>query len=257
MTVIQTRTGSTRFPGKVLRPLGGTPAFVRMVERVKRAWHAGTVVVATTDLPKDDIIEYLCMLSDISCYRGHPTDLLDRHYRAALSFRADAVVKIPSDCPLIDHRVIDRVLEEYLTHSEEVDYVSNLHPATYPDGNDVEVVSMEALTAAWLEAKRDFEREHTTPFIWDRPERFRVRNIAWETGRDCSLTHRWTLDYPEDYELIKAVYGELSTTTPDFGVDEITRLLDGRPDLRKLNERYVGVAWYNHHRHELKTLNVG
>lgn len=228
-----------------------------MVERVKRARHAGTVVVATTDLPEDDVIEYFCVLSDFSYYRGHPTDLLDRHYRMALSFGADVVVKIPSDCPLIDHRVIDRVLEDYLIHRSDVDYVSNLHPATYPDGNDVEVISLDALASAWREAKRDFEREHTTPFIWDQPERFRTRNVAWETGRDCSHTYRCTLDYPEDYDLIKAIYDELSMTTPDFGVDDITRLLYARPDLRALNERYIGVAWYNHHRHELKTLGVG
>ncbi|MBF0556007.1 MAG: NTP transferase domain-containing protein, partial [Nitrospirae bacterium] len=138
MTIIQTRTGSTRLPGKVLLPLGGKPLFVRMVERVKQTSLAGNIVVATTRDAEDDIIEQFCLREAIKCFRGHPVDLLDRHFQAAITFGADAVVKIPSDCPLIDVGVIDQVLGFFIEHPGEFDYVSNLHPATYPDGNDVE-----------------------------------------------------------------------------------------------------------------------
>src|SRR5256886_6093598 len=100
----------------------------------------------TTD-PADDRTEELCRLNDIPCYRGHPTDLLDRHCQCGKTFGADVVLKIPSDCPLIDPSVIDRVIEAYF--ASNADYVSNLHPASYPDGQDVEVVGFESLERAW------------------------------------------------------------------------------------------------------------
>src|SRR5262249_36585416 len=154
-----------------------------------------------------------------------PTDLLDRHYRAAINLGVDAVVKIPSDCPLIDPAVIDRVLTFYL-ENPKFDYVSNLHPPTYPDGNDVEVISMAARERALIESTKSYEREHTTPFLWDRPRQFRIGNIKWETGLDYSMSHRWTIDYVEDYAMISAVYDELwSQSKPVFSIDDILKLL--------------------------------
>lgn len=254
VTVIQTRTGSSRFPQKVLRPLGGRPIFLRLVERVRQAKYAGQVVVATTFMPEDDIIESLCMSIGIECFRGHPTDLLDRHYQAGLAYEADAVVKIPSDCPLVDIGVIDEVIGLYLRHKGDYDYVSNLHPATYPDGNDVEIMSMTALEKAWHEAERDFEREHTTPYIWEKPDKFTIANVVFKLG-NFSMTYRWCLDYPEDYQLIKAIFDELYPTNPFFSVTDILELLNRKPQLMKINERYRGVNWYRHHLHELKTIS--
>src|SRR5690606_10660564 len=122
-------------------------------------------------------------------------DLLERHYKAGLKFNADAIVKIPSDCPLIDPLVITKVINYYKNNTNKFDYVSNLHPPSYPDGNDVEVISMNALKEAYNNAKKIFEREHTTPYIWENPDLFRIGNIKWETGFDFSMTHRWTIDY--------------------------------------------------------------
>jgi spore coat polysaccharide biosynthesis protein SpsF len=166
------------------------------------------------------------------------------------------VVKIPSDCPLIDPQVIERVLVFYRENAGIYDYVSNLHPATYPDGNDVEVLPLTVLETAWREAERPFEREHTTPFIWERPERFRLGNVAWQRGRDLSQSHRFTIDYPEDYVFLSAVYDALWTPErPVFGLTEILDLLAVRPDLLALNARYAGVNWYRHHLDELKTIH--
>ncbi len=169
VVVVQARTSSTRLPGKVLLPLAGRPLLERMLERVRAARTPFTLVVATTTNPGDQPIRDLCAGKNIICYCGHPTDLLDRHYRAARSLVPDAVVKIPSDCPLIDPAVIDRVLGFYVARHDEYDFVSNLHPPSWPDGNDVEVMSLAALEAAWKEARTPVEREHTTPFIWDPP----------------------------------------------------------------------------------------
>src|SRR5262249_32297687 len=155
------------------------------------------LVVATTTDAVDEPIAALSQEIGVRSVAGHPTDLLDRHYQVARECGAEAVVKIPSDCPLIDPAVGDRVLSFFLDHPQ-YDYVSNLHPATYPDGNDVEVLPFEVLDVAWREATLPHEREHTTPFIWERPERFGLGNVRWETGRDLSTSHRFTIDHPED-----------------------------------------------------------
>lgn len=254
VTVIQARTGSSRLPRKVLRPLLGKPLLARLVDRVRTARWVGTVVVATTTDPADDLIEQLCHIEGFPCFRGHPTDLLDRHYQAGWCFGADVVVKIPSDVPLIDHRIIDRVLLVYLQNPDAYDYVSNLHPASYPDGNDVEVMRMAALEIAWREADRDLEREHTTPFLWENPDRFRLANVAWETGLDYSMCQRWTIDYEEDYQLIRAVYQKLYPVNPLFGLDDILALLEREPGIAALNAHYAGVNWYRHHLGKLQTI---
>jgi spore coat polysaccharide biosynthesis protein SpsF len=169
-------------------------------------------------------------------------------------FSADAVIKIPSDCPLIDAKVIDKVIQFYLDNIDNYDYVSNLHPATYPDGNDVEIMSFDALRKAWNSAKREFEREHTTPFIWENPDIFRIGNVVWETGYDYSMTHRFTIDYPEDYEFIKKVYDELYIKKPDFSLEDILNLLNENPEIKKINAKYIGINWYRNHLKELKTI---
>lgn len=261
--VIQSRTGSSRLPGKIMMPLAGAPLLARMVERVRaaaatavvRAVVRADVIVATTTDPSDDPVAALCAGIDTPCFRGHPTDLLDRHYQAGRAVNADVVVKIPSDCPLIDPGVIERVIGVYLAHANEYDFVSNLHPATYPDGNDVEVMPMAALETAWREATLPLQREHTTPFLWDQPARFRIGNVAWETGLDYSMSHRWTIDYQADYDFIRAVYDALYTPDrPFFTLADILALLDRQPEIHAINASLAGVNWYRHHRDELKTV---
>ena len=254
LTVVQARMGSSRLPGKVLLPLAGQPLLARMVERVQRAQLAGTVVVATTSEPADDAVAACCTAHHLPCFRGNALDLLDRHYQAARHYGADVVLKIPSDCPLIDPAVIDEVVGYYLHYADRYDFVSNLHPATFPDGNDVEVMPFEALKTAWREARRPLEREHTTPFFWENPERFRVGNLAWDTGKDYSMSHRWTIDYPEDYDFIKAVYEALHPRNPAFGLEDILTLLAARPDIAGINAHLAGVNWYRHHLGELRTV---
>jgi spore coat polysaccharide biosynthesis protein SpsF len=256
--VIQSRTGSSRLPGKILMPLAGRPLLERMVERVRAAAVPAEtieIVVATTTEPADDPVAALCARIDVACFRGHPTDLLDRHYQAGRAAGADVVVKIPSDCPLLDPGVIERVIGFYLDHPGEYDFVSNLHPASYPDGNDVEVMAMAALKTAWREAALPLQREHTTPFLWDQPERFRVGNVAWEKGLDYSMSHRWTIDYQADYDFIRTVYDRLYTPDrPIFRLDDILTLLEAHPEIHHINAHLAGVNWYRHHRDELRTV---
>lgn len=255
VTVVQARMGSTRLPFKVMMSLEGKPLLQRMVERVMAAGLAGTVVVATTTDQSDDPIAALCKSENIPVFRGDPLNLLDRHYRAALEYNADAVIKIPSDCPLIDPQVIDRVIRYYLNNCDYFDFVSNLHPPTYPDGNDVEIMSMDAIRKAHQHASRRLELEHTTPYIWENPHLFRIGNVYWETGLDYSMTHRWTIDYEEDYLFIKLVYDELFKENPLFTLFDILQLLEKKPKLKKINDKYNGVNWYRNHLGELRTIN--
>jgi len=254
--VIQARTGSTRLPGKVLLGAAGAPLLQRMIERVSAARTPGTVVIATTELADDDAISGIARHTGVACIRGHATDCLDRHVAAARATSADVVVKIPSDCPLIDPATIDRVIGAFLAEPD-VDYVSNLHPATWPDGFDVEVMTRGALETAWREATRPLDREHTTPFLWDNPERFVTQNVAWETGRDLSRSHRLTLDYPEDYAVIRAIYDELWSPDQLFTLAEILAVLDARPALAAINAMHRGTTWYRNHPGELRTLAHG
>lgn len=257
LVVVQARMGSTRLPGKVLLPIGGASLLQRMIERLDACETAFDLVVATTVDAADDAIVGACDRLEIPVFRGHPTDLLDRHVQAARAFGADVVVKIPSDCPLIDPRVVDQVIGFYIDRRRHYDFVSNLHPQSWPDGNDVEVVSLGALELAHREATAAHEREHTTPYLWDHPERFRIGNVAWSSGRDCSKTHRLTVDWPEDLALVDAVFSALHRDgAPPFSVESIVEFLDDNPTLHAINARFAGVNWYRHHLDALATVGA-
>jgi spore coat polysaccharide biosynthesis protein SpsF len=255
--VIQARTGSSRLPGKVLLPLAGAPLLQRMIERVRaaRPRRPFEVVVATTTDSSDDAIAALCRRDGVRCFRGHPRDLLDRHIGAARALGAETLVKIPSDCPLVDTDAIRLVLDAWDDAGGRLDYVSNLHPPTWPDGNDVEAMSTEALAIAWREAHAPHEREHTTPFLWDQPSRFRIGNVRWPDGRDLSASCRFAIDYPDDYRLIYAIYDALwAEERPIFTLRQMLAFLDGHPELAALNARYRGVNWYRHCLGQLRTI---
>jgi spore coat polysaccharide biosynthesis protein SpsF len=236
-------------------PIADKSLLLQMFDRVSAANLPGIKIIATTVQAIDDPLVELCKKNKIFFFRGHSIDVLDRHYKAALKFNADVVVKIPSDCPLIDPSVIDKVIKYYINNREKYDFVSNLHPPTYPDGNDVEVMSMKALKEAWMEAKRPLEREHTTPFFWENPERFKIGNVQWDKGLDYSMSHRFTIDYEDDYLFIKKIYEELYPKKRIFTLDDILALLERKPELKKINEKYCGVNWYWNHLNELKTIN--
>ncbi|MCS6979566.1 MAG: glycosyltransferase family protein [Flavobacteriales bacterium] len=251
--LVQARTGSTRLPGKVLKEVAGRPILSWMLERLKNLHSIQTLAVITTEKPEDDGIERLCYKEGVACFRGSENDLLDRHFQAGLHFKAEAVIKVPSDCPLMDPAIVEKAVAIY--RHNEFDYVSNLHPASWPDGMDVEVVDMNALETAWKEASKPFQREHCTPFIWDQPERFALCNMWYETGEDLSKTVRLTLDYPEDFQLIEAVMEKWLISSPgDYSLKAILKILKDFPDLTQLNAKYAGSYWTDTFKKDLKTL---
>ncbi len=254
--VVQARMSSSRLPGKVMLPILGKSLLYRMIERVQMIKHQAEIVVATSTDTRDDVIETEAATIGVPCYRGSLDNCLDRHYQAGKKHEADIVIKIPSDCPLIDPRIIDDVLTFYFDHPGQYDFVSNLHPATFPDGNDVEIMTMDCLEKTQKEANRPLELEHTTPYIWENPGKFKIANIGWSTGLDYSMSHRFTIDYPEDYQFIKRVYEELYPAKADFSCDDILALLKVKPEIYNINAAYAGVNWYRNHLNELKTVGA-
>ncbi|PTR01126.1 spore coat polysaccharide biosynthesis protein SpsF [Mucilaginibacter yixingensis] len=254
--VVQARMSSSRLPGKVMMPVLGKSLLAQMVRRLLMIRHTATVVIATSQEAEDDIIEQEAHKLKVACYRGSLDNLLDRHYEVGELYNAELVVKIPSDCPLIDPRIIDQTLSYYFDHKNQFDYVSNLHPATWPDGNDVEVMTMDCLNNAWENATRQLELEHTTPYIWENPDKFRIGNLTWETGLDYSMSHRFTIDYEADYQFVKRVFEELYPKAEDFSCQDILDLLERKPEIYELNSQYAGVNWYRHHLDELRTVGT-
>ncbi len=256
VVVVQARMSSSRLPGKVLFPILGESLLFRMVERLRRVKYPINIVVATSIDETDKIIEVVCQEKGIEFYRGQLHDLLDRHYQVGLLTEANAVIKIPADCPLIDPKIIDKVIDFYLEHETEYDYISNLHPATYPDGNDVELMTFDALEQAWQEGRRPLELEHTTPYFWENPDKFRIANLTWESGLDYSMSHRFTIDYYEDYQFIKRIFEELYPNNPEFSMEDILNLINSKPEIYDINKKYLGVNWYRNHLSELTTITA-
>lgn len=257
LILVQARTGSSRFPNKILKTVLGKPILIHQLERIQGVQREIKIVVITSTESEDDVIVAISEKYGFPVFRGSLHDLLDRHYQAAKVYKADWIVKIPSDCPLIDPRIIDEVFDYCLLHDGEFDYVSNLHPASYPDGNDVEMMTFSALEKAWLEAKRPLEREHSTPYFWENPQLFRIGNWEWTNGLKYDMSHRFTLDYPEDLAFIDQVYQYLYETNPFFSLDDILALLGAHPEIFQLNSTYAGVNWYRNHLHELTTVGSG
>jgi len=184
VAIVQARMGSTRLPGKVMLDLLGEPVLVRDVNRLRRSKMLDEIVIATTNLPADDLIVSLCKERGWKYSRGDESDVLDRYYQAARSCNADVIVRVTSDCPMIDPEVVDRVIRVFLD-LPGIDYVSNtLPPRTFPRGLDTEVMTFEALERAWTEDEDPKLLDHVTPYIYRNPEKFQTRSVLNE--RDLS-----------------------------------------------------------------------
>lgn len=236
MVIIQARVGSTRLPGKIMKKILGKTVLIHDLDRIKEMKTINKIVVATTDLEEDDIIAKAVNGYDrnIGTYRGSESDVLDRYYKAAKEFNADVIVRITSDCPLIDPNVSDLVVEAFLKN--DCDYCCNTLPRTFPHGLDTEVFSLDALERVWEEAKSPYEREHVTPYIREDTNKFRRINVK----NNDDLTHlRWTLDYQEDFEFITEIYKRIYPKKKIFYMQDILNVLHAEHWLVELNSKYV------------------
>ena len=232
LAVLQARMSSTRMPGKVMAPVLGEPMIWRQIERMRRARTLSKIVVATSTAASDDALAGFLLGRGCSVYRGDLSDVLARFGACAAAWNPDYVVRLTADCPLIDAAVIDAAVTLAVTAG--ADYASNCGRRSYPDGLDVEVIAVDALAAGDREATEAYDREHVTPFIRSRPARFRQADLV--QSRDLSEL-RWTVDRPEDFAFVRAVFQKLYPVDPGFGIDEVLELLAERPDLAALAAR--------------------
>ena len=233
--IIQARMGSTRLPGKVLMDLGGETVLSRVVSRVRRASLVQEVVVATTESASDDAVVAESGRLNASVFRGSERDVLDRYFAAAKHFRSDAVVRITSDCPLIDPSLIDDLINKFL--EERADFACNVWPRTYPRGLDAEVFTTAALSRVWQMADQPHQREHVTPLFYERKDADLFRFVSVRGEADFSR-HRWTLDTREDLQLIRSIYAALNNRS-DFSWREALELVESSPELYAQNSQVV------------------
>jgi spore coat polysaccharide biosynthesis protein SpsF len=234
--ILQARMGSKRLPGKVLFELEGKTVLEHILLRLKKVKLIDKIIVATTDTSRDLPIVKLTNELGILCFRGDENDVLSRYYCAAKTANIANIVRINSDCPLIDPRIIDKVVNLYLNNKDKYDYVTNILKPTFPLGMHCEVFSYEALLEAHKKAVRPFEREHVTPYIYHRPEKFRLFNV--DSGQDLSH-HRWTLDYQDDFKFISKIYAALHNETNFFDMELVLDLLNQNVEWLKINGHLV------------------
>jgi len=235
--ITQARLGSTRLPGKVLLPAAGRSLLAWQIDRLRRCNRLDALMVATSDLPADDALADHATDLDVPLFRGSETDVLDRFYRAALAGGADIVLRFTSDCPLIDPVLVDDLVDYF--QARPLDY-AGIDISRYPRGLDAEITRMEVLETAWKEAKADFEREHVMPFIWRRPERFRLGSLSRpDIVGNGDGPWRWCVDTQDDYALVCRLLESLSATRPDFGWQDAHGLMQTHAEWVALNRDVV------------------
>jgi spore coat polysaccharide biosynthesis protein SpsF len=231
VAISQARLNSTRLPGKVLKPILGRPLLWWHLTRLKRARLLDAVVVATTEAPGSDPIAQIAEELGIAVHRGSEHDVLARFAGAAAAAGAATILRVTSDCPLIDPELIDRVIETYLAHRPATEYVS-LDIGCFPRGLDSEIFSRAALDAALAESDDPFEHEHVTPFIWRRPARFGLRQVG---GTTAPSPYRLCVDEADDLALVTRIIETLAPHRPEFTWRDCVALLDADPGLAAIN----------------------
>ena len=236
--IIQARTGSTRLPKKVLKILDKNNTVLDFVlNQIKKSTLIDKLIVATTILPEDDVIEEHVKKLGIDIFRGDSVDVLDRYYRCAEKFHFDTIVRITSDCPLIDPEITDNIIKNF--DSEKYDYVCNTQPRTFPQGTETEVFSFTALHDAWKNAQLPSEREHVTPFFFNNSNHFRILNV--ENDTDLSSL-RWCIDREEDLMLLRKLTSKIHNRP--ILTKHILGLVHSEPKLFEINKHISVLEGY-------------
>jgi spore coat polysaccharide biosynthesis protein SpsF len=233
IAIIQARMSSNRLPGKVLAPLGHLPVLGWMMTRTRRAQLIDEVIIATTtDLGDDAIVEF-CQQNDYPYYRGSLHDVLDRYYQAARQHHADVIVRLTGDCPFIDPVMLDDNIRTFLQADPPLDFVANRLPLdrTVPIGLDTEICTIAALEIAWKETTDAHHREHVMPYFYENPDRFNVLHITHipDYGR-----YRWTVDTPEDLQLLREIV-DFFPGQDDFSWLDVLAVVQAHPELSEIN----------------------
>ncbi|MEK4285474.1 MULTISPECIES: cytidylyltransferase domain-containing protein [Ureibacillus] len=231
VAIVQARMGSTRLPGKIMKEVKGKPLLLYQLQRLKASRLIDEIVIATTIEEQDNVIETFCKNFGVSYYRGSELNVLERYYETAVNFHADIIVRITSDCPIIDPEIVDKTIQ-YFLDSKKYDYVSNTIKRTYPRGLDVEVFSYSALKEAFHHAYLERDREHVTPYIYMNKDKFNIGTVC--NSVDYSK-YRWTVDTQEDFELIKLILEHLYFKNPYFTMFDVIELMERNPSWFNIN----------------------
>ena len=225
--IIQARTGSHRLPKKVLALIEKKPMIWHVINRVKLVEGVDQIVLATTRSKEDKILLEFANKCEINYFIGSTNDVLDRYYNCALKFKADPIIRITADCPLIDPILISEMLKFYQSHN--FDYVSNTLQRTFPDGLDVEIFSFSSLKKAHKMAKS--EREHVTPYIRNNKAKFRLFN--YKNKKNLS-SYRWTVDEKSDLKFVRTIYLKLRPNMI-FNFKDVLGVIKNNPEISKIN----------------------
>src|SRR3989338_10590499 len=204
--IIQARTSSRRLPEKVIKEIGGAPLISHVIRRARHSKCGNNICLATTVEKEDGVLADIGRTEGVYVFRGDKEDVLSRYYFCAKELNAKNIIRVTGDCPLIDPKVIDKVVDMFFT--SKADYASNIHPPTFPDGLDTEIFSMQTLERANKCAERKYEREHVTPFIWENKDIFTIVNYFNEINLDSM---RWTVDQEEDMRFVREIYRRAGT----------------------------------------------
>ncbi len=235
--IIQARMGSTRLPAKVLMEIEGKSILLYCLEQASKSKLINKIIVASTINQNDEILIEKVKNYGYDVFAGSEDDVLDRYYQAAKKFGTKVIVRLTSDCPLIDPQIMDNVIKTF--QEIKCDYCSNVQPPTFPDGYDVEVFSFKALERAWKETKLMSEREHVTPFLWKNNKKFKIVNVE----NDEDLSHlRITVDEKEDFILIEEIIKKIKKS-PIY-LKDILKLFKEEPELLKINSKYARNEGY-------------
>ncbi len=238
LAVIQVRMGSSRFPGKMLKKINDNPLIWYIINAVKKSQLVDEIVLATTNKEEDKILLEKAKEYGINSFVGSEEDVLDRFYQASKKFKGEVIVRLTGDCPLHDSEIIDNIVRKFLDNN--ADYVSNVHPCTYPDGLDTEVFSFNSLESAWNNAKLNSEREHVTPYLYNNKELFKVLNV--ENKEDLSNL-RWTVDEQEDLEFVRKVLRLLNGK--EINLKNTLRIIKRNSHLKNINKKYKRNEGYS------------
>jgi spore coat polysaccharide biosynthesis protein SpsF len=230
--IIQARRGSTRLPDKVFLELSNKPLLEHVVNRLKKSDLLQEIIIATTDLPDDNLIQTWANSNNISVFRGSENNVLERYYEAAKKYQIDVIVRITADDPFKDYRLVDEAVRVLIDN--KLDFVCNNNPVSFPEGLDVEVLTFNALEVSYNNVISDFDKEHVTQYIHKNKDKFNIANIQNE--KDLSF-HRWTLDTIEDYQFAQKIYSELYKEGYEFLREEVLELLEKSPLILELNNK--------------------
>ena len=230
--IIQARMGSTRLPGKVLMEvIEGKSVLYYVIDQLKYCKSFEKLIVATSTLPEDDKIVQFCMDNDVNYFRGDSKNVLDRHYRCAEKFSLDVIIRMPSDKPLLDPEVVDKVVKIFDNNS--YDYVTNFLPSTFPGGTEVEVLSFASLKKSWERAILPSEKEHVTNYIYNHRNDFRIFNVI---NSENLSNFRWAVDRIEDLRLVREIVSRIRKNP--ILIKDILELFKNEPNLVEIN-KYV------------------